>query len=313
MKYLVTGAGGFIGGHLVKELLKNHQVIAVDIKPLDQWFQVHSTVNIPNIDLRNNVDSLPSDVDYVLNLACDHGGIGYLSNNNLRSLLDVTININMLNFVLKNSIPNYLFASTACVYNEHLQTNNSIDVYLKEADAWPAAPDMKYGLEKLYSEELCIEANIKHGLKVYIPRIHGCYGPYNHFNEIREKAPNAILRKVLMSDTSVEVWGDGNQRRSFMYVDDVVTGIIKLINSDYHRPINIGSDMTVSINSVVATAMNIVGKQLDVRHVPGALGVQSRSSDNSLIVEQLGWKPSITINQGFEKMLPWMREQILKL
>lgn len=314
MTYLIAGAGGFIGGHLIRRLLnEGNRVIGIDIKPTSQWFQVHDdAINLESIDLRN-VNQLPSfafEIDTVINLACDHGGIGYLVNNEFRSLFDITININLLNFAINNQVKNYLFASTACVYNSELQEDNSQDVYLKESDAWPALPDMKYGLEKLYGEELCMQAAKHHGINVYLPRIHGCYGPYNHFNNIKEKAPNAILRKALTEDAEIEIWGSGLQRRSFMYVDDAVEGICRLLKSNWHTPINLGSNQTVTIDQVANTAIQLSGKDLAIRHVDATVGVNSRSSDNTLIQHVLGWQPSITVEQGLALTKPWIENEI---
>ena len=314
MIYLVAGAGGFIGGHLIKRLLaEDHRVVAVDIKPLKEWFQLHSdAVNLELADLRK-IDSIPNialPIDTVINLACDHGGIGYLVNNNFRSLFDITININLLNFAIASSVKNYLFASTACVYNSTLQEDSSRDVYLNESDAWPAMPDMKYGLEKLYGEEMCMQMAEQYGIQVYLPRIHGCYGPYNHFNDIKEKAPNAILRKALTAETVLEVWGTGQQRRSFMYIDDAIEGMCRLLKSDWHQPINLGSDRTVTMDQVAKTAIALVGRPLEIQHVDATVGVNSRSCDNTLIRQVLGWQPEITIEQGLAMTKPWVENEI---
>lgn len=314
MIYLVAGAGGFIGGHLIKRLLaEGNQVIGVDIKPLDKWFQLHeSAINLASVDLRliDNMPTLAYNIDTVINLACDHGGIGYLVDNEFRSLFDITININLLNFAISSQVKNYLFASTACVYNSSLQDDDSQDVYLKESDAWPAMPDMKYGLEKLYGEEMCMQMAERYGINVFLPRIHGCYGPYNHFNDIKEKAPNAILRKALTADSELEIWGTGNQRRSFMYVDDAVEGICRLLDSNWHTPINLGSNQTVTINQVAETALAVAGRQLPLRHIKATVGVNSRSSDNALIQHVLGWQPGITVEQGLALTKPWIEYAI---
>ena len=313
MKYLIIGAGGFVGGHLIKKLLiDGHDIVAVDIKPLSDWFQVYNdSICIDNIDCRisEKVKKLPT-ADFVVNLACDHGGVGYLVNNDLRALLDVTININLLQFVIDNNISDYLFASSACVYNSQLQDDNARDIFLKEADAWPSLPDMKYGLEKLYSEELCLEVQKKYGIRMYLPRIHGCYGPYNHFDNIKEKAPNALLRKALICKDEFEIWGSGKQRRSFMYVDDAIEGICRLMKSSWHLPINLGSDITVTIDQVANIALDIVGKQVPFKYVDAAVGVQSRSSDNKLISNVLGWKPAIDIKTGLSCTRPWMENML---
>lgn len=312
--YLIAGAGGFIGGHLIKRLLdEGNHVIALDIKHHNDWFQFdRRAVNLDPVDIRdrNWAPVLKNSVHAVINLACDHGGIGYLVNNEFRSLFDITINLNLLKFVIDNGIKNYLFASTACVYNASLQEDSSKDVYLKESDAWPALPDMMYGLEKLYGEELCMQAAKQHGINVYLPRIHGCYGPYNHFNDIKEKAPNALLRKALTSEDTLEVWGSGKQRRSFMYVSDAVEGILRLMNTNWHKPINLGSNKTVTMDSVAEVAIALAARDLKITHVDATVGVNSRSSDNTLIQQVLGWEPSITIEQGLELTKPWMENEI---
>jgi GDP-D-mannose 3',5'-epimerase len=314
MTYLIAGGGGFIGGHLIRRLLNDgHRVVAVDIKPHAEWFQLHGdAINLELIDLRN-IDCMPNisfDVDTVINLACDHGGIGYLVNNEFRSLFDITININLLNFTIARGIKNYLFASTACVYNSTLQQDSSQDVYLKESDAWPALPDMKYGLEKLYGEEMCMQMASQFDINVYLPRIHGCYGPYNHFNNIKEKAPNAILRKALTAHDTLEVWGTGQQRRSFMYIDDAVEGICRLLQSSWHKPINLGSNKTVTMDQVAQTAIALVGRPLSISHIDATVGVNSRSSDNTLIQQVLSWQPNITIEQGLSLTKHWMENEI---
>lgn len=312
--YLVAGAGGFIAGHLIKRLLdEGNHVIAVDMKCHNDWFQFdRRAVNLDPIDIRNPdwAPAIKNPVYCVINLACDHGGIGYLINNDFRSLFDITINLNLLKWTIDNGVKHYLFASTACVYNANLQEDNSHDVYLKESDAWPALPDMKYGLEKLYGEELCMQAAKQHGINVYLPRIHGCYGPYNHFDDIKEKAPNALLRKALTSQDTLEVWGSGQQRRSFMYVSDAVDGICRLMKSDWHQPINLGSSRTVTMDSVAEIAIALSNRDLKIKHVDATVGVNSRSSDNTLIQSALGWEPGITIEQGLQLTQPWMENEI---
>lgn len=308
---LVAGAGGFIGGHLVNELVNhNNLVVCVDIKCSNDWFQQNTqSANLENFDCRiaENYKKIQSfKFDIIINLACDHGGVGYLINNDYRSLSDVTINLNLLTFALETRVKKYLFASSACVYNKHLQENISTIVPLAESDAWPADPDMMYGFEKLYSEELCKAAQAVHGIKIYLPRIHGCYGPFNHYNSIREKAPNALARKAL-DEELIEVWGTGKQMRSFMYVDDAVTGLIKLIESEYHLPINLGSSRMVSMEEVAELANSIVGLKKEIKFVPGTVGVNARTSDNTLIKNILGWEPTIDIRAGLIKTIQWLK------
>lgn len=310
-KILIAGAGGFIGGHLVKRLLEqNNSICAVDIKSKEHWFQIHDQAsNLDTFDCRinDNFEKIKNiKFDLVINLACDHGGVGYLINNDYRNLTDVTINLNLLNFAITKKIKKYLFASSACVYNKSLQEDINNIVSLRESDAWPANPDMLYGFEKLYSEEVCRSAQATHNIKVYIPRIHGCYGPHNHYNNIKEKAPNALARKAL-NDKFIEVWGSGKQLRSFMFIDDAVTGIIKLLNSEYHQPINLGSSKTVSMTQVAEIANNIVGLGKEIRYVTGTVGVNARTSDNTLIRKVLGWEPEIDITTGLTRTIEWLK------
>lgn len=310
-KILVAGAGGFIGGHLIKRLSTSNEIVATDVKSLNKWFQVHNVSNFPKFDCRDksNFEKVKSQYDIIINLACDHGGVGYLTNNDYRCLTDVTINLNLLDFAVDTKSLSFMFASSACVYNKSLQDDCSSVVYLAESDAWPAWPDMKYGLEKLYSEELCLATQQQHNIKMFIPRIHGCYGPYNHYNDIKEKAPNALMRKALFDDV-IEVWGDGTQKRSFMYVDDVVDGIIRLLESDYHQPINIGSDQVVTLSEVADIAKDVANRDIPVVYLPGTVGVASRCSDNTLVKQILSWEPTIDLVTGLTKTAGWLREQI---
>ena len=259
MRALVTGSGGFLGGHLVKKLIDlGFEVRAADIKPLDEWFQVHKeSENIDNTNLRlkDNCDKVSKSIDLIFNLACDHGGIGHIMNNHFECMKDVLINSHLIDSAVENNVSKYLYTSSACVYNTNLQLDAENEIKLKEQDAYPALPDSQYGWEKLYSEMVCKQYMIKHGIKIFLPRIHGCYGTHNHFNDGKEKAPNALTRKSLEAikngEMNINIWGDGNQRRSFMYFEDCINGLIKLSESNFHEPINLGSSVSVSINDCV--------------------------------------------------------------
>jgi len=317
MNILITGSGGFIGGHLVKRLSEtSDNIITADLKPLDQWFQVTEKNNVKNfhsMDLRSqeNCKKVITDVNVVFNLACDHGGIGHIMNNSLESMKDILINTNLIIESSRNKVSKFLFSSSACVYNTSLQESVSDMRALKESDAYPAQPDSQYGWEKLFSEMLCMEHQKEFGIKVYLPRIHGCYGPNNHFDDGKEKAPNALIRKSieakLLDKDSIDVWGDGKQTRSFMYVDDCIEGLLKLLDSDHHEPINLGNNNMVSIDECVDVINQINNSNLKKNYqINETQGVRARNSDNSKLIEVLNWEPKISISQGFEKLYNYL-------
>ena len=318
MNILITGAGGFIGGHLVKKLCSNLQnnIITADIKPLDDWFQVTNNVNVKNYDsldlrIQENCKPILINIDMVYNLACDHGGIGFIMNNSLESMKDILINTNLIIESVKNNVSKYLFSSSACVYNTSLQLSVDNMKALKEEDAYPAQPDSQYGWEKLFSEMLCMEYQKESGIKVYLPRIHGCYGPNNHFDDGKEKAPNALIRKSieakLLNNDKIDVWGDGKQARSFMYVDDCIEGLLKLVDSDYHQPINLGNNTMVTIDQCVDAINEINGTSLEKNYqINETQGVRARNSDNTNLIKILNWEPKMSIKDGFQKLYDYL-------
>ncbi len=307
---LVTGAGGFIGGHLVNRLINDgYNVSAVDLKKEDLWFQVNkNSCNFfsKNLRIREICDEVTKGIDTIFNLACDHGGIGHIMNNHYECMKDILINTNLIDSAVNAGVSKYLFTSSACVYNTSLQNEADGNVSLKETDAYPASPDSQYGWEKLFSEMLCKEYMKKHGIEVYLPRIHGCYGTHNHFNDGKEKAPNALVRKAILakrSDLEIEVWGDGKQQRSFMYYEDCIEGLIKIINSKFHEPINLGTTNIVTINECIDCIEKIFDtKFIRKYNLEGTQGVRARNSNNDLIKKVLNWEPTLDINYGFSKL-----------
>ena len=319
MKYLVCGAGGFIGGHLVSNLLdEGHEVISADIKPLEYWFQIFEKSKNFSIDLKdyNNCLKVTEGVDYVYNMACNMGGMGFIENNKAECMLSVLINTNLLRACVEKKIKKYFFSSSACVYNASKQEKTFIDG-LKESDAYPAQPEDGYGWEKLFSERMCRHYNEDFKLDVRIVRLHNVYGPFGTFSGGREKAPAAICRKVVRAkidnDKNILVWGDGNQTRSFMYIDDCIEGIIKIFNANYSKPINLGSSEQVSINELINIIEKIANVELTKKYqLDKPLGVRGRSSDNTLIKKVLGWEPNISLEDGLKLTYSWIYGEIDK-
>lgn len=318
-KAVVCGAGGFIGGHLVKSLLANgiDVVRAVDIKPLDQWYQVTEGVESLSLDLKDraNCTTAAAGTSLVFQLAADMGGMGFIENNKALCMLSVLTNTHMLMAAQEAGVKRFFYSSSACVYNAEKQTNPDV-VALKEEDAYPAMPEDGYGWEKLFSERMCRHFEEDYGLVCRVARYHNVYGPDGTWNGGREKAPAAICRKVIEAKLSgkheIEIWGDGKQTRSFMYIDDCVRGTQMITESEtIHEPLNLGSSELVTINQLVDMAEEIAGIKLKRIYNLGApKGVNGRNSDNTLILKNLGWEPSVRLRDGLEKTYRWIEGEI---
>ena len=313
-KFLIVGAGGFIGGHLVERLLKEkkHQIRAVDLKPLDLWFQKFDNIENFSLDMQDykNCIEMTENIDYVINLACNMGGIGFIENNKADCMLSVLINTNLLRSCHLNKVRRYFFSSSACAYNKNLQVDPGIDG-LREQDAYPAMPEDGYGWEKLFSERMCRHFTEDYNLETRVARFHNIYGPLGTFDGGREKAPAAICRKVIEAKInnrdSIDVWGDGTQTRSFLYIDDCIDAVLKLFYSDYSEPINIGSDEKVSINELISIAEEFANKKFNKNYqLDKPQGVRGRSSNNDLIKSKLGWNYKYSLKDGIEKTYKWI-------
>ena len=316
---LVTGAGGFIGGHLVADLVRQGKdVVAVDIKALDEWFQLHGDATNHRRDVSDSEACRAligkGRFDEVYNLAADMGGMGFIENNKALCMLSVLINTNMLRAALDGQIGRYFFSSSACVYAAGKQTDPDVTA-LKEDDAYPAMPEDGYGWEKLFSERMCRHFTEDFGLETRVARYHNVYGPMGTYDGGREKAPAAISRKIAEAKLSgrheIEIWGDGEQTRSFMYIDDCVEGTQRIMGSDVQEPLNLGSDELVSINDLVSMVEGIAGIQVKRNYdLSAPQGVRGRNSDNDLIKERLGWAPSISLQDGMERTYRWIHDQV---
>jgi nucleoside-diphosphate-sugar epimerase len=314
-KVLVTGAGGFIGHHLVTYLKKQgYWVRGVDIK-----FPEFSEIDADEfelLDLRrwDNCLQATRGVDEVYALAADMGGMGYISYNNAVILRNnALINLHTLEAARTNGIQRYFYTSSACVYPEYRQMEVNLDP-LKEEDVYPAKPQDAYGWEKLITEHLCLEYRRDFGLETRIVRFHNIFGPEGTWDGGREKAPAALCRKVAIAKLSgkseIEIWGDGEQTRSFCYIDDCLTGIYKLMRSDFHEPLNLGQDRLVSINGLADLIMDIAGVKLVKKHVEGPEGVRGRNSDNSLLKKVLTWEPKVSLESGLMHTYEWIENQV---
>ena len=318
MKCLIAGAGGFIGGHLMKRLqLDGHQIICADIKPISLWFQVSDKNKNLSLDLKdfNNCLQVCDGVDYIFNLACNMGGMGFIENNKAECMLSVLINTNLLRAGLQNKISKYYFSSSACVYNASKQNDTFIDG-LKEEDAYPAMPEDGYGWEKLFSERMCRHFYEDFGLDVRIARYHNIYGPEGTYDGGREKAPAALCRKIinakLKKEKNIEVWGDGEQTRSFLYIDDCIEATMSVFNSKFTDVFNIGSEEQVSINQMIDKIEEIAGFKVERNYdISKPKGVRGRSSDNSLINSKINWSPKFSLKDGLEKTYSWIYNSIV--
>ena len=316
-KILVAGGGGFIGGHLAKSLVsRGHGVRVVDVKPLDQWYQrTEGAENIvANLEEKDACFSASEGCDEVYNLACNMGGMGFIENNKALCMLSILINTHLLMAAKEFQIKKYLYSSSACVYAADKQTDTTVTA-LKEADAYPAMPEDGYGWEKLFSERMCKHFEEDFGMEVRIVRFHNVYGPDGTWRGGREKAPAALSRKIIEAKKSgnlkIEVWGDGEQTRTFMHIDDCITGLDKLMESDFSDPINLGRSELVSINQLIDIISEIAGVEVEREHnLDAPQGVRGRSSDNSLILDKLKWEPEIDLKTGLAKTYAWIEEQI---
>jgi GDP-D-mannose 3',5'-epimerase len=317
-RVVVAGAGGFIGGHLVKALKgKGYQVRAVDIKPLNQWYQVSENVDnlVLDLKLKENCVQALNGYHEVFNLAADMGGMGFIETHKAECMLSVLINTHLLMAAKEVGITRFFYASSACVYNGDMQKDEA-NPGLKEADAYPALAEDGYGWEKLFSERMCRHFFEDYGLITRVARFHNVYGPHGTYDGGREKAPAAICRKVIDGQFNgkkdIEIWGDGHQTRSFMYIDDCVNGIQKIMYSDIDVPLNLGSSEMVSINQLTDITEEIAGYKM-TRHydLDAPKGVRGRNSDNTLILELLGWEPTISLHDGLTQTYNWIKGEML--
>lgn len=317
MKILVSGGGGFIGGHLVRSLLDDgHEVRSVDRKGFDNWYQVHADADnvVADLQHRDLCDEAVDGVDRVFNLACDMGGMGFIENNKALCMLSVLVNTHLLDASRRAGVQRYFFSSSACVYAAGKQTDPNVTA-LAEGDAYPAMPEDGYGWEKLFSERMCRHFTEDFGIETRVARYHNVYGPEGTWTGGREKAPAAICRKIAEAKTSgnheIEVWGDGLQTRSFMYIDDCIEGTKKLMDSDIAEPLNIGSAELISINDLTDMVAKIAGIEITRNHdLSAPQGVRGRNSDNTLIKEKLGWEPTISLQDGMAKTYEWVAAQV---
>jgi nucleoside-diphosphate-sugar epimerase len=316
-KALVLGAGGFIGGHLVTRLKKEgYWVRGVDIKEheykksdADEFF-VLDLRNSDNVTRAFTIDSITETFDEVYQLAADMGGAGYIFTGEHDADVmhnSAMINLNVANEAIKYiKMPKIFYSSSACMYPEYNQLDPD-NPKCSEDSAYPAAPDSEYGWEKLFSERLYLAYNRNYGLPVRIGRFHNIFGPYGSWNNGKEKAPAAVCRKVAFSeDGIIEIWGDGKQTRSFLYIDDCLDTVRRFMESDFMGPMNIGSEEMISINGLAELVMEIADKKLTVKNIPGPTGVRGRNSDNTLMREKLSWCPTLPLKHGLEKTYSWI-------
>lgn len=315
-KVLVCGAGGFIGTYLVENLkAKGYYVIGADLKlPLysetacDKFYQL-------DLRLRENVETIfTNQIDEVYQLAADMGGAAYVFSGSFDADImhnSSLINLNILDAMVKHNVKKVFYSSSACMYPAYNQEDPN-NPNCSEASAYPANPDSEYGWEKLFSERLYLSYARNYGIEVRIARFHNVFGPRGSWNNGKEKAPAALCRKVLESAGEVQVWGPGTQTRSFLYVDECVEGIQRIMRSDYNQPLNLGSTRMISINNLVLLIAKLAGKTVTLKNIPGPIGVMGRNSDNTLIQQVLGWAPKDDLESGLEKTYLWIKEQRAK-
>jgi nucleoside-diphosphate-sugar epimerase len=315
---LVAGAGGFIGGALVQRLFDDgfRHLRAVDKKPLEEWHRIHPAAECLRLDLAdlNGCLAATRGVRYVYNLAADMGGIGFLESNKAACMLSVLINTHLLLAAKTHAIERFFFASSACVYNVSKQATADAPA-LKEQDAYPADAEDGYGWEKLFSERMCRHFTEDFGLETRVARLHNVYGPHGAYRGGREKAPAAICRKVSEAKLSgrheIEIWGDGEQSRSFLYIEDCILGMTRIMESECRRPLNLGSSELVTINRLVDLVEEIAGIRLKRTYCLDApTGVRGRNSDNDMLARTLGWVPEVKLAAGLERTYAWIFDDI---
>jgi nucleoside-diphosphate-sugar epimerase len=320
VRILVTGAGGFIGGHLVDALVKlKHEVIASDIKPIKDWYQVNeqSSNFTSDMSLLENTMKITEGIDQIYNLAADMGGMGFIENNKARCMESVLINTHLLQSAVKHEVKDFFYSSSACVYASFHQ--NTLDIEpLKESDAYPADPEDGYGWEKLFSERMCRHFQEDFGIQTRVARYHNVYGPFGTYDGGREKVPAAACRKIIEAVKSgnyeIEIWGDGLQLRSFTYITDCIEGTLKLMNSNHAKPLNIGSAQMISINDLYKTIIKVANLPIEkfkfIHNLKAPQGVRGRSSNNEECLKVLGWEPTTTFSDGIEKTFNWIAQEL---
>jgi len=315
-KVCIAGGAGFIGSHIAKRLKSEGNYVVVADWQRNEYFKENEYCDeFHLVDLRSldNCLLVTKDADEVYDLAADMGGMGFIQSNHATILYNnVMISFNMVEAARRNGVKKFFYSSSACIYPENKQTDEA-NPGLKESDAWPAEPQDAYGLEKLVSEELCkwYGKDFKN-MEFRVARFHNIYGPQGTWKGGREKAPAAFSRKVICSPSEFEMWGDGKQTRSFCYIDDCVEGVLRLMQSDFRDPLNIGSEEMISMNDMATLVMSFEGKNLSIRHIPGPEGVRGRNSDNTLIKKVLGWAPGIPLKDGLRRTYDWIKKEVEK-
>ena len=316
---VVAGAGGFIGGHLVARLrAEGRPVRAVDIKPLSEWYQVFDDAEnvVADLKLREECERVCAGADKVYQLAADMGGMGFIEHHKGLCMLSVLTNTHMLLAAVDARVSRFFYSSSACVYAADKQLSPDV-APLKESDAYPAMAEDGYGWEKLFSERMCRHFREDFGLATRVARYHNVYGPHGTWEGGREKAPAAICRKVIHAkhrrEPTIEIWGDGSQTRSFMYIDDCIRGTLAIANSEILDPINLGSSELVTVNELVDIVEEIAGIELRRSYNLNApKGVNGRNSDNAMIQRELGWEPSIRLREGMEQTYRWIHDEYIR-
>jgi len=316
MRICIGGGAGFIGSHVSKRLKEEgHHTVAVDWRRNIYFNEKDFCNEFMDLDLRKYENCLKATegCDWVFNFAADMGGMGFIQSNHAVILYNNTmISFNMMEASRINKVKRFFYSSSACIYPEGKQLDPK-NPGLRENDAWPAEPQDAYGLEKLVTEELCMHYQKDFGLQVRIARFHNIYGPQGTWKGGREKAPAAFCRKSIVAESEFEMWGDGKQTRSFCFIDDCVEGVLRIMRSDYPKPLNLGSEEMVSMNEMAEIVLGYVNKsKLPIKHIPGPEGVRGRNSNNDLIREILGWSPSISLREGVKRTLEWIKIQIEK-